>query len=56
VSFGDVPTLEVNGRGAYSIIGVGVLPLPITVQYSGVNVMSRQLTISVTGQITFAAF
>lgn len=56
VNFGDVPTLEVNGRGAYSIIGVGVLPLPITVQYSGVNVMSRQLTVSVTGQITFAAF
>ncbi len=33
VSFGDVPLLQVNGRGIYSVLDVGeVLPLTITVQ------------------------
>lgn len=55
VSFGDaLPTLEVNGRGMYTLIGVGVLPLVITVQYRATH--SRQLTVSTTGQITFATF
>lgn len=51
-----LPVLEVNGRGQYSLIGVGVLPLPITVTYAGDVTFSRQLTVSTTGQITFAAF
>jgi prepilin-type N-terminal cleavage/methylation domain-containing protein len=51
-----LPTLEVNGRGMYSLIGAGVLPLPITVQYNGDQVFSRRLTVSATGQITFDAF
>ena len=54
VSFGDVPTLEVNGRGMYSIVGVGALPLTITVQYGATH--ARDLTVSVTGQITFETF
>lgn len=49
-----LPTLEVNGRGNYSIIGVGVLPLTITVQYGATH--SRQLTVSLTGQISFETF
>lgn len=51
-----LPVLEVNGRGAYSLIGVGVLPLPITVTYTGEQTFTRRLTVSVTGQITFDAF
>jgi prepilin-type N-terminal cleavage/methylation domain-containing protein len=51
-----LPVLEVNGRGMYSLIGVGVLPLPITVTYTGDTTFSRQLTVSTTGQITFEAF
>ena len=55
VSYGDdLPTLEVNGRGVYSVIGVGALPLTITVQYSTTH--SRDFTVSLTGQITFEAF
>lgn len=55
VSFTDgLPALEVNGRGMYSIVGVGVLPLTITVQYA--NTHTRDLTVSVTGQITFESF
>jgi type IV fimbrial biogenesis protein FimT len=55
VSFGDdVPTLEVNGRGNYSVIGVGALPLTITVQYGATH--SRDLTVSITGQISFETF
>ena len=51
-----LPVLEVNGRGQYSLIGVGVLPLTITVTYTGDSVFSRQLSVSTTGQITFEAF
>ena len=55
VSFGDVPTLQVNGRGIYSVLEVGaVLPLDITVQYSDTH--SRTLTVSLTGQISFEDF
>jgi prepilin-type N-terminal cleavage/methylation domain-containing protein len=55
VSFDDaLPTLEVNGRGMYSLVGAGALPLTITVQYA--NTHSRQMTVSTTGQITFEAF
>lgn len=50
----DLPTLEVNGRGMYSLIGVGALPLTITVQFGTTH--ARQLTVSTTGQITFGAF
>jgi type II secretory pathway pseudopilin PulG len=51
-----LPVLEVNGRGMYSLIGVGVLPLPITVTHTGDVVISRRLTVSPTGQINFDAF
>lgn len=55
VRFGaGLPTLEVNGRGMYSLIGVGTLPLTITVQYGATR--SRDLTVSATGQITFETF
>ena len=55
VSFNDgLPTLEVNGRGMFSLIGAGALPLTITVQYSTTH--SRDLTVSATGQITFESF
>jgi prepilin-type N-terminal cleavage/methylation domain-containing protein len=50
----DVPALQVNGRGVYSVIGVGDLPLTITVQYSDTH--SRSLTVSLTGQINFETF
>ena len=51
-----LPVLEVNGRGQYSLIGAGVLPLAITVTYSSGQTFSRRLTVSATGQITFDAF
>jgi type II secretory pathway pseudopilin PulG len=51
-----LPVLEVNGRGQYSLIGVGVLPLPIDVTYTGDSTFSRRLTVSFTGQISFEAF
>src|SRR5688572_19976570 len=54
VDFGAVPTLEVNGRGQYSLPGGGVMPLTINVQYG--NTHTRTFTVSITGQITFAAF
>ena len=54
VDFGAVPTLEVNGRGQYSLPGGGVMPLNISVQYS--NTHTRTFTVSITGQISFAAF
>jgi prepilin-type N-terminal cleavage/methylation domain-containing protein len=54
INFGAPPTLEVNGRGQYSIVGGGVLPLTITVTHA--NNSSRAFTVSPTGQITFAAF
>ena len=50
-----LPILHVNGRGVYSVIGVGaVLPLTITVQYGSTH--ARDLTVSLTGQITFETF
>jgi prepilin-type N-terminal cleavage/methylation domain-containing protein len=49
-----LPALEVNGRGQYSVIGVGALPLTITVQYGSTH--ARALTVSVTGQIGFENF
>ena len=51
-----LPVLEVNGRGQYSLIGVGVLPLPIDVTHTGDQTFSRRLTVSFTGQISFDAF
>jgi len=55
VSFGAVPTLQVNGRGVYSVVDAGgVLPLTITVQYSDTH--ARSLTVSLTGQISFEDF
>ena len=49
-----LPALQVNGRGLYSVIGLGDLPLTITVQYSDTH--SRSLTVSITGQISFETF
>src|SRR5688572_21195171 len=54
VDFGAVPTLQVNGRGQYSLPGGGVMPLTINVQYG--NTHTRTFTVSITGQISFAAF
>ena len=54
ISFGTVPTMEVSGRGVYSLPGGGSLPLTITVQYGDSH--ARSLTVSVTGQITFEIY
>jgi hypothetical protein len=54
VAFGAPPPLEVNGRGQYSLPAGGVMPLTINVQYR--NTHLRSFTVSITGQITFAAF
>ena len=54
VDFGAVPTLEVNGRGQYSLPGGGLMPLTINVQHRDTH--TRSFTVSITGQITFAAF
>ena len=56
IDFGALPPLEVNGRGQYSIPPgfAGVMPLTINVQYE--NTHLRSFTVSITGQITFAAF
>lgn len=54
VTYTNTATLQVNGRGQYSIVGVGALPRTITVQHG--NGHARTLTVSVTGQITFATF
>lgn len=54
VSYTNTATLQVNGRGQYSIVGGGGLPRTITVQHG--NGHARTLTVSVTGQITFATF
>ena len=54
VDFGAVPMLEVNGRGQYSLPVAGVMPLTINVQYA--NTHTRTFTVSITGQISFAAF
>ena len=52
VSFGIVPTLQINGRGILSVIG-GAVPQTISVTY-GTN--TRSLIVSATGQIPFATF
>ena len=55
ISFGDVPALQVSGRGQYSLPGgVGTLPLTIVVQFADTH--SRSLTVSVTGQISFETY
>ena len=54
VAFGAPPALEVNGRGQYSLPAGGVMPLTINVQYRDTHI--RTFTVSITGQITFAAF
>ena len=54
VTYGNPPGLQVNGRGQYSIVGVGALPLTVSVTHA--NGHSRNMTISITGQITFATF
>lgn len=51
VSFGTVPTIQVNGRGVVSVIG-GAVPLTISVAYGN---STRTLTVSATGQITFSS-
>lgn len=47
------PVLEVTSRGAYSS-SLGVMPTTIAVTYNGVS--TRNLTVSVTGQITFDVY
>lgn len=54
VTYANTATLQVNGRGQYSIVGVGALPRTITVQHA--NGHARTMTVSITGQITFATF
>ena len=54
IDFGALPTLEVNGRGMYSLPGGGVMPLTINVQHGTTH--TRTFTVSITGQISFAAF
>ena len=54
VTFGNPASLQVNGRGQYSIVGVGALPLTVSVAHS--NGHTRTMTISITGQISFATF
>jgi len=56
VDFGAVPTLEVNGRGQYSLAGVAGLMPPQTINVSYGNTHTRTFTVSNTGQISFAAF
>ena len=48
-----LPTLQVTGRGMYSAIGGGV-PLTINVGYAGRTF--RSMTVSATGQISFATY
>jgi prepilin-type N-terminal cleavage/methylation domain-containing protein len=56
IDFGALPPLQVNGRGQYSIPPgfAGVMPMTINVQYANTHV--RSFTVSITGQINFAAF
>jgi type II secretory pathway pseudopilin PulG len=49
VTYGEVPTLQVNGRGIYTSLG-GSIPQEINVIYGG---MTRTLTVSAAGQIGF---
>jgi prepilin-type N-terminal cleavage/methylation domain-containing protein len=52
VNYGTPPTLTVNSRGVFS--SSGSIPAAITVTYGTYS--SRQLTVSATGQISFAAY
>ena len=54
ITFGTPSNLQVNGRGQYSIVGVGALPLTVSVAHT--NGHMRNMTISITGQISFATF
>lgn len=54
VGYSGTATLQVNGRGQYSIVGAGALPLTISVRH--VVGHQRNFTVSITGQITFANF
>lgn len=51
VTYGVVPTLEVNGRGVFT--AGGGLPLTIDVTYGD---FVRSLAVSATGQVSFDAF
>jgi type II secretory pathway pseudopilin PulG len=48
VSYGTVPTLQVNGRGQISLVS-GSMPLNITVTYES---FSRTLAVTSTGRVT----
>ena len=48
-----LPTLQVSGRGMYSAVG-GAVPLTINVGYAGRTF--RSMTVSATGQISFATY
>jgi prepilin-type N-terminal cleavage/methylation domain-containing protein len=48
-----VPTLQVTGRGMYTAIG-GAVPLTINVGYGGRTF--RSMTVSATGQISYATY
>ena len=55
VNYGAVPPLlEVNGRGTFT--STGGIPTTITVSHTGTSTTSRALTMSATGQISFAAY
>jgi prepilin-type N-terminal cleavage/methylation domain-containing protein len=54
IDFGNVPAIQVNGRGQYSLPAGGNMPLTINVRYG--NTHTRTFTVSITGQISFAAF
>jgi prepilin-type N-terminal cleavage/methylation domain-containing protein len=52
VTYGTPPTLTVDSRGNF--VSSGSLPATITVTYAGYS--SRTLTVSATGQISFANY
>jgi prepilin-type N-terminal cleavage/methylation domain-containing protein len=54
VTYNNTATLQVNGRGQYSIVGAGALPLTLNVRHRVGH--QRNFTVSITGQITFANF
>ena len=54
VTYSNTATLQVNGRGQYSIVGIGALPRTMTVTHSIGH--ARSFTVNITGQITFANF
>ena len=53
VSFGTVPTLEVNGRGIFTVSS-GTIPVTINVSWG--STVARSFTVSVTGQISYEVF